>query len=291
MQCAPYNSSRRRGVIDESNGHQSCFFRKQLMAIARSLGVVRGTSGDTKAVLWQKINKAMRDRYGCDSGDEHCWVERHDAAKRHAQSFAPPMPRHWERNSDAWLSNYDIMNVLQPYERRYPTFKLIGVFPINFGQRDTVGKCISEAICDMRLSSLSKKYNSFGAVFNLDRHDQPGSHWVAVFFSISDPNYGFYYFDSNADPMPMEIKKLARSVYSQLKSPKGFEIRENTVRKQYENSECGMFCIHFIVMCLQRKKFDDIVQNKFYDKHANQLRKQLFRQPSASSREQKSKKP
>lgn len=276
-QCSPYHEAR-RSTSKGSTHHRSCFFKEQLLSMARALRIGGVGPRSTKAELWDAINRTMHDRYGCASGDEHCWVDKDTSAARHADSLVPAAPSEWTANPEAWLSNFDILNVLTQYERRYPSFKFVGVFPINFAQRDTFGRCVSEAMCSLRLSALKKKYSSVGVVFNLDRHDQPGSHWVCAYVGLTEPNRGFYYFDSNAEPMPPEVRRFAKSVVDQAKDDKEpFEVRENTVRKQFENNECGMFCIHFILMCLRRKPFDDIVASKFYDRHANALRKELFR--------------
>ena len=283
MQCAPYNASRvgkvRRTKSTSSTHHESCFFKKQLITIANALEIDGVGLRSTKATLWKAINETMQRKYGCESGNEHCWIEQNDRAGAYKESFVPNAPEEWSANPEAWLSNFDILNVLTQYEKRYPSFKFIGVFPINFSQRDPIGRCISKEICALNLKAL-KRYTSFGAVFNLDRHDQPGSHWVCTYFSLSEPNRGFYYFDSNAEPMPIEIRRFADSIRAQVKSPETFEIRENQHRKQFGNNECGMFCIHFIIMCLRRRSFDDITECKFYDKHANALRKELFRTKS-----------
>ena len=36
--------------------------------------------------------------------------------------------------------------------------------------------------------------NKIGVIFNLDKHDQSGSHWVAMFIDLE--NKFFFYFDS-----------------------------------------------------------------------------------------------
>lgn len=275
MQCSPYNRSKLRGSA--STPHASCFFKDQLLAIARSLKIPNITTKTSKQAMWDAINRAMYNRHNCADGDEYCWVDRHTEAAKYEKSFLPLQPSEWKQNPSTWLSNFDILNVINQYEQSNPSFKFFGVFPINFGQRDAVGRCISEALCNIQLSKMKKKHRSFGAVFNLDRHDQPGSHWVCVFFSLSEPNYGFYYFDSNAVSMPAQIREFARSMCRQVED-KAFKIHENKKRKQFENNECGMFCIHFIIQCINKVPFKQIVNSPFYDKDANAMRKEVFRQ-------------
>ena len=45
-----------------------------------------------------------------------------------------------------------------------------------------------------------------GISFNLDPHYKSGSHWVSLYVHI--PKKIIYYFDSNGDKTPKEIKKL-----------------------------------------------------------------------------------
>ena len=71
-------------------------------------------------------------------------------------------------------------------------------------------------------------------IINLDRDDQPGSHWVAVYI---DGDGNSEYFDSfGRPPEKKEIKKLliGDTVYNgiQLQSP--------------FSSACGQYCVYFL---------------------------------------------
>ena len=43
-------------------------------------------------------------------------------------------------------------------------------------------------------------------IFNLDPHDKPGSHWVALYSDVDKG--GVYYFDSYGIDTPKEVKVL-----------------------------------------------------------------------------------
>ena len=57
----------------------------------------------------------------------------------------------------------------------------------------------------------------------------------------------------------------------------GFDIRYNNIQHQFENSECGVYSINFIVRLLQGEKFNDIINNVTTDGKMNQFRKEYFR--------------
>ena len=271
MQCSPYNYD------TFYKTHNTCFSKTQLEDLAKSLDLKHSKS-IKKTALWARINEHMQSKYRCGEGDEHCWVDKHP--KTPATSHVPAHPHDWLVNPYTWLSNLDIMNVMVQYEQKYPSFKFVGVFPVDFATKDTFGKCLYQEMCNLDLKKLGKNYKSFGFVFNLDKHDQPGSHWVAMYANIDkdQPNYGVYYFDSNAMPAPSEIKQFGMSLVNQM-NDKNFTFHENTVRKQFHNSECGMFCLNFLIECLKRKSFKKIMKQEFTDKHAHKLRKVLFRKP------------
>lgn len=273
MQCSPYNHD------TFYKNHNTCFSKKQLTDMASSLGL-KVSESMKKKTLWSRINERMQEKYGCTHGDEHCWVDSHPKSPSH--SHVPAHPTEWLKNPYSWLSNLDIMNVMVQYENKYPSFKFVGVFPIDFASKDMFGKCLYQEMCSMNVEKIKRKYKSLGFVFNLDRHDQPGSHWVSMYmnFDKNQPNYGVYYFDSNALPAPIELREFANSILKQV-NDKDFEFHENTIRKQFHNSECGMFCLNFLIQCIKKKPFKKLLHEDFTDQHAHRLRKVLFRKPKS----------
>jgi hypothetical protein len=264
MQCSPYNDRFYKK-------HKSCFSKKQLIIIATALKL-KFNKNITKITLWQHINDHMLQ---CKHGDEHCWLEQ--TGNIITNSHVPIQPTDWNTNPYTWLTNFDILNVMTQYEEKYTSFKFIGVFPIDFAETYGFSSCISTELCNFDLSKF-KKYNSFACVFNLDKHYQSGSHWVTIFFNTNkrSKNYGFYFFDSVSSKIPKEILNFGISIKKQM-NDRDFELHQNVVRKQFQNTECGMFSLHFVTECLKNKSFHTIINAKYYDQDVHKLRKKLFR--------------
>jgi len=177
--------------------------------------------------------------------------------------FAPKQPPEWSSNPDEWLSNYDIENVAKQYEISHPGFKLIGPTMIDFDTRlpEMGGKCVLEDLCKFNLANfIEAKINKIGIVFNLDKHDQSGSHWVSLFIDIE--NKYIFFFDSADNPIPKEIWKETVSEGEQIPlvnriidQGKGegihFTFYNNRGNQhQRSNTECGMYSLFFIITML-----------------------------------------
>jgi Ulp1 family protease len=92
-----------------------------------------------------------------------------------------------------------------------------------------------------------------GVVFNLDTHTKGGSHWVAMFIDLEDKF--LFYFNSTGEKMQPQLVKFKDTVMSQGKSIFGHDMNfyVNTVEHQRSNTECGMYCLYFIITCLLRE--------------------------------------
>ena len=145
------------------------------------------------------------------------------------------------------------------------------------GSKRAEGGCVVDAMCALDVRALAKRYSQLGVVFNLDRHDQAGSHWVAVYAGLrpSVPNYGIYYFDSVGYAPPPEITRFLNKVVRRMDDER-FRSVINTERKQYKNTECGMFSINFLVQCLRRRCFREIVRDRVSDDQMQKLRYEHF---------------
>ena len=111
----------------------------------------------------------------------------------------------------------------------------------------------------------------------MDPHYKPGSHWVACFIDLKKQK--IYYIDSNGESPHRQIKKFMKNITKQAQT---LDIALDTIinrkRFQYSDSECGMFCLYFIIHLLkgnQYKKFDKTIIN---DKLMLKLRKKYFNQ-------------
>ena len=155
-------------------------------------------------------------------------------------------------------------------------FKLLGPTPIDFDSRpaDMNGECVWEEICNFEVETYLKKGKTkIGIVFNLDNHNQGGSHWVSMFVDLEDAF--IFYFDSNGEKIKPRINKLVKRIIEQgkhLDTPMHFEFYENYPNEhQQQNTECGMYSLFFIIAMLTNragpKKFSNSKQKINYFKN------------------------
>ena len=227
--------------------------------------------------IWMKLKQKMSPL--CSK--ESCWLRQNFINKDLSQklleeSFSPKSPESWKKNPSEWLSNIDIMKVMSQYERSYKCFEFIGPSPIDYDAHYLNGVCVWEELCEFDLQEkIDDKKTKIGIIFNLDKHTEPGSHWVALFIHI--PRKEIYYFDSNADEAPKQVKKLIKNITKQgEKLGITFTERVNTTRHQYQDSECGMYSMYFIIQMLKGKTFDYFLRNRISDQTMNKLRKEYF---------------
>lgn len=103
-------------------------------------------------------------------------------------------------------------------------------------------------------------------VINMDNHDEPGSHWVAVYIDDADVQYMDSY---GLPPLHKECMKFLGSNYS---------YNNIQLQKQYSNA-CGFYCMYFvlqrargfsaqhIVSMLARTDSDFVVKQFFYSRY------------------------
>lgn len=291
---------------DNYNKYKTCFDKDTLMRIAdtwnrfNTNNKINYSKGITHKKLWNLIDKKFKEHKMCT--DEICWAEQlnlinDDTIK---DSLLPEKPTEWNLNPRTWLSNYDIDNVMYQYEKSkdYDGFKFLGVYPVDFRSTEYTGTCLYKEICALDIKQLyDSGITNIGMIINLDKHDQPGSHWVALFTCI-DPKekyFGTYYYDSNGIEPPKlvytfmeELRNQAYNVFGIPKKKNIFNLRYNKKRHQFKNSECGMFSMVFLIRWLnyinRYKKeeinnvtFDDIVGLDINDEDVFNLRKEFFR--------------
>ena len=203
----------------------------------------------------------------------------------------PELPLEWLKNPNEWLSNYDIDHIMFQYNNapKY-SYKYLGTFSIDFALKNDKGFCLYSDFCNINIKNyINNKIKYIGFITNLDKHDEPGSHWTSTFIIIDYKNksYGAYYYDSVARKIPKLIKDFLNNIKKQcnILYPKiEFVIKYNYKQHQYENTECGMFSIiyqlRWINFLYRNKdtKFKKIVESILLnDKNVNSIRKNIYR--------------
>ena len=218
---------------------------------------------DLKTV-WNELQKRFHSQ--CEKGRTEC-IAAHLLKK-------PSAPSSWDKNPEEWLSSLDIEAIEKEYTKVFPKYYFVGCVPIDFDKKSSTGKCLVSTLCSLNIKSLYEKgYDKIGIVFNTDVSTGPGQHWIALFADV-DPQYEYpriTYFDSYSHAPEKEIQRLMFRWKEQLDGmklhSKPTELSYNHTRHQYENSECGMYCIYFHLACIvglpMDKRIPDDVMRSF----------------------------
>ena len=286
----------------------SCFSLKSLQIIAENYNKSakeKISISDNKEKLVETLEKKLQDK--CN--DQTCWL-RLDFVKAIENpeilenTFRPQGP---EKKYE-WLSTTDINDVVSQYQEKHKNFLFLGAVPADFEELPVLG------IGDLNFNELEKEGKTkIGMVINLDEHDKGGSHWVGLFANLKEGQ--IYYFDSFAKKPYKKtrkfINKIVKHIYKnkyhkniqinnviqKLKNIEKFDnddnktggsdpvienlnklnIRYNTKQHQFNNSECGVYSINFVVRLVGGESFEDITNNITKDDKMNECRKTYFR--------------
>lgn len=174
-----------------------------------------------------------------------------------------------------WLDTNSIENSLHQYETKNPEFYFMGAVPIDFYDFEVFG--IRNFDYD---GYVNRGIYKFGIIFNLDKHDQPGSHWVAMY---SDFKKGeIYFYDSESGEPEEQISELMKIHFNYCVTKMGHDNRKvrvdyNKIKAQYGGSECGVYSMNFILRMLRGDTFEQICNDKTSDKKINKCRKIYFK--------------
>jgi len=172
-----------------------------------------------------------------------------------------------------WLSTIDINDVMSQYQKKHPDFIFFGAVPMDFSSLKQL------EISSVDFNKLNKKgIRKLGVVFNLDNHDQPGSHWVAMFADL-EKGYIFYFDSYGTVPEP-RVRDLMRKIVAFMRSK---DIPFNKIRAEYnktqhqrKNSECGVYSMNFIIRLLEGDDFVEVCKNVVNDDSINKCREIYF---------------
>jgi len=279
----------------------SCFTLKSLQIIAENYNKnakEKITISDDK----QKLVNTLEKKLGDKCNEQTCWL-RLDFVKAIENpeilenTFRPQGP---EKKYE-WLSTTDINDVVSQYQEKHKNFLFLGAVPADFEELPVLG------IADLDFNELEKEGKTkIGMVINLDEHDKGGSHWVGLFANLKEGQV--YYFDSfGKKPYKKTrkfINKIVKHIYknkyskkihinkvihklknienlgggdSEIKNLNKLDIKYNTKQHQFNNSECGVYSINFVVRLVGGESFEDITNNITNDEKMNGCRKSYFR--------------
>lgn len=258
LKCAP----NRGKFIDHNLQKFSCYGNEELFKFKKIWNNKNPTNLITTNIpkeIWLFFKQNLSDK----CYDELCWlndqsinsnVNKEEIAKN---IFRPFSPKSWKLKPYEWLSSVDILKVMCQYEKTYKNFEFIGPSPIDFDSKDLFGTCIWEKLCKFNLDKYyygKPQKNKIGIIFNTDPHDKGGSHWIALFVDI-EKNFMFY-FDSNGDKIPKQIKVLTERILTQANRLNlKMELYTNEGKEhQKKDGQCGMYTLFFIIELLKGTK-------------------------------------
>jgi len=170
-----------------------------------------------------------------------------------------------------WLTTLHINDVMDQYHNKYDDFLFLGAVPMDFDNLKYLG---------LRNINLEELYDEgkkqIGIVFNLDDHDEPGSHWVGMYSNLEKGQ--IYYFDSYGIKPEKRVRKFMNRInkYMKNKKMKNIDVQYNKKRHQYGHSECGVYSLNFILRILNGTSFDDLTTNKTTDSEVAKCRNVYF---------------
>jgi hypothetical protein len=300
MKCAPSKKY--------SDG--SCFNLESLKKIATNYNKKNSNKIDinlSKSELVGQLEKKLEDK----CSDQTCWlrldiVKELDNEDIEVNTFRPKGPS----KKYEWLSTSHINDTISQYQQVHKDFLFLGAVPLDFEDLPVLG------ISKLDFADLEKQGKSkIGLVINLDEHWKDGSHWVGLFTDLNKNQ--IYYFDSlGKKPLKRTrkfVNRIAKYLYAKKYGEKlpindilqkikhinktggknnkeiesnphvkkiidgNFDIRYNNIQHQFENSECGVYSINFIIRLAGGESFDNVINNITKDEQMNANRKIYFR--------------
>lgn len=259
-----------------SESMTTCFSRVALLRMIETWNQkhpedrISFSRSDSVSILWERLDEKMHGQ----CSHEQCWE--HEMGGGGGSDgevpFLPPMPSVWHEKPTEWLTSVDIRKVMKQYEKTFSDFLFIGPVPIDFDSQNTMGQCVVEELCRLNVSRLrqQKKFR-IGIIFNMDRHDEPGSHWVASFLNLQSPPV-LIYFDSTADLPPDEIRVFLRRMEEEMKT----QAVLHDVRFQFKDTECGIYCVYFLAQMLAGRSYAEFKADRIDDAMMNRMREEFF---------------
>jgi len=258
----------------------TCFSLNNLCSLVRAYNEVNdniielkfNVPEDQRREYRKYLLQQLTDRLKNICKDQLCWLKQEFVKKMSVQeqndilynTHRPSGPQ----GKFTWLNTINLDEVMSQYENMYPEFKYLGTVPMDFDYLEEKYR-LSKYNYD---EFLDKNIYKFGVIFNLDKSNQSGSHWVALYADMKDGIITF--FDSYGMDPTKEIKILMNAMGQYCKNP---TYEQNTKRHQYKNSECGVYSINFIARRLAGETLQDISKERLKDESVNLCRAVYFK--------------
>ena len=271
---------------DNATKEYSCYDKQTLLKL-RNMWNARHPDVKIKSSRPKTIWKQLRDYQRNTCNIESCWLDqsyvKHNIHSKQMDTiFAPSLPSQLKKDPDTWLTSIDLEKAMKDYEKKYSNFCFIGPSPLDYDTKLSSGECVWDELCNFDLRThINNGIKTIGVIFNLDKHYEVGSHWVAVIIDLRHWNVCF--FCSYGSKPETEHTRFMETVKSQAKEYYGKTMKEcyNPHRYQkYTTNECGIYCMYVIIQIIKGKRFYDVVgktkKKDLNDAYMNTLRTSLF---------------
>jgi hypothetical protein len=266
-QCHPSVGDKRPAI--------GCFPREVLEKVANKLNIVPASGAGLRKQLENALNLKGK-------GEESFLMALPLVSSEHSslkKMLRPSQPKSWTQDPDKWLDSLNISAVLNQYEHTRKDFEFMGPFPIDFGAPNPYrnsptnkDQCLMNEMCTLSVQNSVKNGTSYiGIVYNLDPHYKSGSHWVANFIDLKKKIC--IYFDSYGMEPPLQVQKFMRWLTTH--DPE-IKLYYSSRRLQYKNTECGMYCLYFIIRMLAGDDYIAFSRSKPSDSDMLKLRSWIF---------------
>jgi hypothetical protein len=268
-----------------SSDHYTCFEMEELVSIAKAYNTfikkqnlcsgsacaikrpIQGLSTLSRKQIWEEIYYRLLPlcKY------EDCWIDLSvvksipDKSLRDKIRFFTFKPK-LSGSRYGWLTTQDINQVLRQYAKAHrDRFYFLGTFPSDFYKLQIVSQDYMQKLVGARPIA--------GIVLNLDEHDKPGTHWVAIIIDNSAKQ--IEYFDSLGNPPTKTIALFLRKLKKHTKGR--YSVLHNPFVHQTDSAECGVYAMYFIIQRVLGTSFHDFVSTRKTDESMNKMRNILFR--------------
>ena len=254
----------------------SCYSKKELINMAQDYNntygnIIKINDSRTKIQLWNDIRHALSNI--CNN--EICWAEQSFIQNKTIlkKSFYPKMPDQWkEQNLTTWLDEDNIADVMRLYEDKYPNFLFIGPIPLDCGINTTLR-------CQLTNFDINKLYKNgikyIGMIINTDVSTGTGIHWYAMFVDLKRNIISF--FDSYGEKPYKETMIIAERIRDDFQGGNKLKIEWNKKRHQYDDYNCGMYSMYFIIKKLEGKTMAEINRSKIDTKKMQKMKLKWYR--------------